>query len=178
MSGDYEEDVCRGALTLLKELCFSLRALEQHEKCLEFTDLLRNRGHPPPTDSGHLRQPAVRHRHLLRHRAAGVSLFVSWKLCWVPWRDKGASPAPRKDHGLHGHLHHSPFGDLLVERVELGPEMPERSYLDMDSYPEATLKLSQTSPDLPVEGQVGPKEGGGMPNAHSHQQVATLAPAP
>lgn len=21
----------------------------------------------------------------------GVSLFVSWKLCWVPWRDKGGS---------------------------------------------------------------------------------------
>uniref|UniRef100_A0A8C0ITC9 Synaptotagmin 3 n=1 Tax=Chelonoidis abingdonii TaxID=106734 RepID=A0A8C0ITC9_CHEAB len=71
----------------------------------------------------------------------GVSLFVSWKLCWIPWRDKGTSP------------------------------MPERSYLDMDSYPEATLKLSQTSPDLPVEGQVVPKEGGGLPNAHSHQQV-------
>uniref|UniRef100_A0A8C0H860 Synaptotagmin 3 n=1 Tax=Chelonoidis abingdonii TaxID=106734 RepID=A0A8C0H860_CHEAB len=104
----------------------------------------------------------------------GVSLFVSWKLCWIPWRDKGTSPAPRKDHALHGHLHHSPYGDLLVERVELGPEMPERSYLDMDSYPEATLKLSQTSPDLPVEGQVVPKEGGGLPNAHSHQQVATL----
>lgn len=52
MSGDYEEDVCRSALTLVKELCFSLRALEQHEKCLEFTDLLRNRGHPRPTDAG------------------------------------------------------------------------------------------------------------------------------
>ncbi|EMP42544.1 Synaptotagmin-C [Chelonia mydas] len=178
MSGDYEEDVCRGALTLLKELCFSLRALEQHEKCLEFTDLLRNRGHPPPTDSDisvSLLSVIVTFCGIV---LLGVSLFVSWKLCWVPWRDKGASPAPRKDHGLHGHLHHSPFGDLLVERVELGPEMPERSYLDMDSYPEATLKLSQTSPALPVEGQVGPKEGGGMPNAHSHQQVATLAPAP
>ncbi|XP_050784138.1 synaptotagmin-3 [Gopherus flavomarginatus] len=178
MSGDYEEDVCRSALTLLKDLCFSLRALEQHEKCLEFTDLLRNRGHPPPTDSDisvSLLSVIVTFCGIV---LLGVSLFVSWKLCWIPWRDKGASPAPRKDHGLHGHLHHSPYGDLLVERVELGPEMPERSYLDMDSYPEATLKLSQTSPDLPVEGQVGPKEGGGMPNAHSHQQVATLAPAP
>ncbi|KYO39901.1 synaptotagmin-3 [Alligator mississippiensis] len=171
MSGDYEEDVCRSALTLVKELCFSLRALEQHEKCLEFTDLLRNRGHPRPTDadiSVSLLSVIVTFCGIV---LLGVSLFVSWKLCWIPWRDKGASQTPRKDHG---HLHHSPFGDLLAERVELGPEMPERSYLDMDSYPEATLKLSQTSPDLPVE-----KEGGGgIPNAHSHQQVASLAPAP
>uniref|UniRef100_K7GAC8 Synaptotagmin 3 n=1 Tax=Pelodiscus sinensis TaxID=13735 RepID=K7GAC8_PELSI len=175
MSGDYEEDVCRSALTLLKELCFSLRALEQHEKCLEFTDLLRNRGHPPPTDSDisvSLLSVIVTFCGIV---LLGVSLFVSWKLCWIPWRDKGAAPAPRKDHG---HLHHSPFGDLLVERVELGPEMPERSYLDMDSYPEASLKLSQTSPDLPVEGQGVAKEAGGLPNAHSHQQVATLVPTP
>uniref|UniRef100_A0A8C7E5A6 Synaptotagmin 3 n=1 Tax=Naja naja TaxID=35670 RepID=A0A8C7E5A6_NAJNA len=108
----------------------------------------------------------------------GVSLFVSWKLCWIPWRDKGSSSqTQRKEHPLHAHLHHSPFGDLLAERVELGPEMPERSYLDMDSYPEANLKVSQTSPDLPVESQTGTKEGS-IPNAHSHQQVASLAPTP
>lgn len=110
----------------------------------------------------------------------GVSLFVSWKLCWIPWRDKGSSSqTQRKDHLLHAHLHHSPFGDLLAERVELGPEMPERSYLDMDSYPEANLKVSQTSPDLPVEGQTSTTtKDGNLPNAHSHQQVANLAPTP
>uniref|UniRef100_A0A8C7E556 Synaptotagmin 3 n=1 Tax=Naja naja TaxID=35670 RepID=A0A8C7E556_NAJNA len=85
----------------------------------------------------------------------GVSLFVSWKLCWIPWRDKGSSS----------------------QTQQLGPEMPERSYLDMDSYPEANLKVSQTSPDLPVESQTGTKEGS-IPNAHSHQQVASLAPTP
>uniref|UniRef100_A0A8C8S1V0 Synaptotagmin 3 n=1 Tax=Pelusios castaneus TaxID=367368 RepID=A0A8C8S1V0_9SAUR len=177
MSGDEEENLCLRAVTLLKDLCFSLRVLEQHEKCLEFTDLLRNHGHPPPTDSDitvSLLSVIVTFCGIV---LLGVSLFVSWKLCWIPWRDKGASQAPRKDHGLHGHLHHSPFGDLLVERVELGPEMPERSYLDMDSYPEANLKLSQTSPDLPVEGQVVLKEGGGsIPNALSQQQVASLVP--
>uniref|UniRef100_A0A8D0GPR2 Synaptotagmin 3 n=1 Tax=Sphenodon punctatus TaxID=8508 RepID=A0A8D0GPR2_SPHPU len=177
MSGDYEEDVCRSALTLLQELCLSMKATQEHKKCLEFTDLLRHQGHPRPTDSDisvSLLSVIVTFCGIV---LLGVSLFVSWKLCWIPWRDKGTSQPQRKEHLLHAHLHHSPFGDLLAERVELGPEMPERSYLDMDSYPEANLKISQTSPDLPVEGQAGPKEGG-LPNAHSHQQVASLAPAP
>lgn len=52
MSGDYEEDVCRSALRLVQELCFAPRARPPHDKCLEFTDLLRHRGHPRPSDAG------------------------------------------------------------------------------------------------------------------------------
>lgn len=96
----------------------------------------------------------------------GVSLFVSWKLCWVPWRDKGGSAVSgplRKDlgpgmglaglvggggHHLGGHpllgphhhvhpAHHPPFAELLEPGGLGGSEPPEPSYLDMDSYPEA-----------------------------------------
>uniref|UniRef100_A0A8B9DPS1 Synaptotagmin 3 n=1 Tax=Anser cygnoides TaxID=8845 RepID=A0A8B9DPS1_ANSCY len=92
----------------------------------------------------------------------GVSLFVSWKLCWVPWRDKGgAGAAPRKEPP-----HPAPFGE--PERGEAGAEAPERSYLDMGSCPEAALKLSQTSPELPLERDGA---GGALPSATSQQQV-------
>lgn len=29
----------------------------------------------------------------------GVSLFVSWKLCWIPWRERGLSPTTKEAHG-------------------------------------------------------------------------------
>uniref|UniRef100_G3U2W2 Synaptotagmin 3 n=1 Tax=Loxodonta africana TaxID=9785 RepID=G3U2W2_LOXAF len=101
----------------------------------------------------------------------GVSLFVSWKLCWVPWRDKGGSAVGS--------------GPL---RKDLGPGVGLAG-LDMDSYPEAAaaavvtgVKPSQTSPELPSEGGAGsgllllPPSGGGLPSAQSHQQVTSLAP--
>ncbi|KAM8927274.1 synaptotagmin-3 isoform 2-T2 [Pelodytes ibericus] len=176
MSGDYEEDFCQTTITLLKELCFRTEINKDHEKCLEFSDLLRSRGMTRYMDtdvSVSLLSVIVTFCGIV---LLGVSLFVSYKLCWIPWRDKGSSQTQRKDHGHHGHLHHSHYGDLLVERVELGPEMPERSYLDMDSYPEANIKISQTSPDIPVESQAVAKESQ-IPYAQSHQQVANIAPA-
>ncbi|KAK4805148.1 hypothetical protein QYF61_021997 [Mycteria americana] len=140
MSGDYEEDVCRGALRLVQELCFAPRARPPHPKCLEFTDLLRHRGHPRPSDAGFppsprfpspppvsgpplpgfgpppppprcgvppgaSRCPPEVSVSLLSVIVTfcgivllGVSLFVSWKLCWVPWRHKGGpGAAPRKE---------------------------------------------------------------------------------
>ncbi|XP_038609032.1 LOW QUALITY PROTEIN: synaptotagmin-3 [Tachyglossus aculeatus] len=221
MSGDYEDDLCRRALTLVSDLCSRLRDSETSDKCQEFNDL-RIRGYPRASDadiSVSLLSVIVTFCGIV---LLGVSLFVSWKLCWVPWRDKGGSPTPRKDlggapghlggahlglggvggghlglggsahsHHLLHHPHHTPFVELLTER-ELGggpggPETPERSYLDMDSYPEAAvaagIKLSQTSPDLPGDGLLllpgGGKEGGGggLPNAQSHQQVTSLAPS-
>lgn len=29
----------------------------------------------------------------------GVSLFVSWKLCWIPWRERGLSPTTKEPQG-------------------------------------------------------------------------------
>ncbi|XP_066484948.1 synaptotagmin-3 [Tiliqua scincoides] len=172
MSGDYDENRYHRAMELLRVLCSNTCAAQEREKCQELT------GHVGPINTEILVSLLSVIVTFCGIVLLGVSLFVSWKLCWIPWRDKGSSSqTPRKEHLLHAHLHHSPFGDLLAERVELGPEMPERSYLDMDSYPEANLKVSQTSPDLPVEGQTSTKEGN-IPNAHSHQQVASLAPTP
>ncbi|XP_039589028.1 synaptotagmin-3-like, partial [Passer montanus] len=128
MSGDYEEDVCRSALRLVHELCFAPRARPPHARCLEFTDLLRHRGHPRPADtevSVSLLSVIVTFCGLV---LLGVSLFVSWKLCWVPWRHKGGPGGvpPRKDPpqpGVGGGA--APFGDPLPERGDPEPP-PER----------------------------------------------------
>ncbi|KAM8794751.1 synaptotagmin-3 [Eudromia elegans] len=169
MSGDYEEDVCRSALSLVQELCFSLRALERHERCLEFTDLLRNRGHPRPSDadiSVSLLSVIVTFCGIV---LLGVSLFVSWKLCWVPWRDKGVpGAAPRKEppHGAAA----GAFGELLPEA---GAASPERAYLDMGARPEAPLRPSLASPELPPDKEAG---AAGLPSAPSQQPVGAPAP--
>lgn len=186
MSGDGEEDICRNALALVDELCFGLRGHHSNEKCIEFSYLLRDRDrtrHIETDISVSLLSVIVTFCGIV---LLGVSLFVSWKLCWIPWRDKGLNP-PRKDSLHHQHQHHQPlhhhlhhhhshFTDLAVERVDSGPEMPERSYLDLESYPESSIKVSQTSPDIPVDTSAGSKENN-LPNAHSQQQVSVQTPA-
>ncbi|XP_042200885.1 synaptotagmin-C-like [Callorhinchus milii] len=176
MSGDGDDgELCRNALALVTELCFTGRANKHNEKCVEFSYLLRGRGsaHHIETDiSVSLLSVIVTFCGIV---LLSVSLFVSWKLCWIPWRDKGLNPQRKDSHHQHVHHHSHHFTDLTVERVECGPEMPERSYLDLESYPDSSIKLSQTSPDLPVDNNSGSKNC--IPNAHSHQQVSALAPA-
>ncbi|XP_072128019.1 synaptotagmin-C [Mobula birostris] len=179
MSGDGEEELCRNALALVNELCFSVRGNHNNEKCIEFSYLLRDRDrtrHIETDISVSLLSVIVTFCGIV---LLGVSLFVSWKLCWIPWRDRGLNPQRQNSHHHphhHLHHHHSHFTDLAVERVDGGSEMPERSYLDLESYPESGIKLSQTSPDIPVDTNSGSKENS-IPNAHSQQQVSAPPPA-
>uniref|UniRef100_A0A3B3RKN3 Synaptotagmin 3 n=1 Tax=Paramormyrops kingsleyae TaxID=1676925 RepID=A0A3B3RKN3_9TELE len=178
MSGDWEEHLCKKALILVEELCFhSSRGYSQNKRCQEF-DYLRN-GHNRPTDSDisvSLLSVIVTFCGIV---LLSVSLFVSWKLCWLPWRDKeggglsltaGLLPGGGVG-GVIGGPERAPIG------VVGGPqEMQEHSYLDMDCYPNAAaggLKLSQTSPELPPSSEVGPPSqfARELPNAHSQQQV-------
>lgn len=214
MSGDWDEDLCKKALVLVEELCFnSPRGYSQSERCQEFSYLLRGRNRQIDTEiSVSLLSVIVTFCGIV---LLSVSLFVSWKLCWLPWRDKeggglsltagllpgsgglaslgaaaGSSLLPpllqRKEGHSSSSLYptlaqpgHPHFSDVVgLERGEVvgGPETQEHSYLDMDSYPNnaGTLKLSQTSPDVPNS------EGGAqkdLPNAHSQQQV-TARPKP
>ncbi|XP_048149278.1 LOW QUALITY PROTEIN: synaptotagmin-3 [Corvus hawaiiensis] len=163
MSGDYEEDVCRSALRLVHELCSPPAPARPHARCLEFTDLLRHRGHPRPADtevSVSLLSVIVTFCGLV---LLGVSLFVSWKLCWVPWRHKGGpggSP-PRKEPPQSGG---GPFGDPLPERGDPEPP-PERCYLDMGPCPEGGGGRALGPPpgqgSLPSGPPPGPPEFGG-----------------
>uniref|UniRef100_A0A665T1F4 Synaptotagmin III n=1 Tax=Echeneis naucrates TaxID=173247 RepID=A0A665T1F4_ECHNA len=156
MSGDWDEDLCKKALVLVEELCFnSPRGYSQSERCEEFSYLLRGRNRHLDTEiSVSLLSVIVTFCGIV---LLSVSLFVSWKLCWLPWRDKEGGGL-----GVVGGPH----------------ETQEHSYLDMDSYPNnaGTLKLSQTSPDVPnSEGGAQPHKD--LPNAHSQQQV-TPRPKP
>ncbi|KAL7378110.1 hypothetical protein ABVT39_008551 [Epinephelus coioides] len=222
MSGDWDEDLCKKALVLVEELCFnSPRGYSQSERCQEFSYLLRGRNRQLDTEiSVSLLSVIVTFCGIV---LLSVSLFVSWKLCWLPWRDKeggglsltsgllpgsagvgslggagGSSLLPPLLQRKEGHSssslyptlgqqggHHPHFSDLVgLERGEVGgvvggpQDTQESSYLDMDSYPNnaGTLKLSQTSPDVP-NSEVGAQPHKDLPNAHSQQQV-TSRPKP
>ncbi|TWW70348.1 Synaptotagmin-C Synaptic vesicle protein O-p65-C [Takifugu flavidus] len=109
MSGDWDEDVCKKAMELVEELCFnSPRGYSQSERCQEFSYLLRGRNRQLDTVVVHWgsdvnRDGSPADRKLLIEISVSllsvivtfcgivllsVSLFVSWKLCWLPWRDK------------------------------------------------------------------------------------------
>uniref|UniRef100_A0A8D3A771 Synaptotagmin 3 n=1 Tax=Scophthalmus maximus TaxID=52904 RepID=A0A8D3A771_SCOMX len=185
MSGDWDEDLCKKALVLVEELCFnSPRGYSQSERCQEFSYMLRGRNRQLDTEiSVSLLSVIVTFCGIV---LLSVSLFVSWKLCWLPWRDKEGGGLSLTSGLLPGSAgqgqHHPHFSDLVgLERGEVGSvaggpqETQEHSYLDMDSYPNnaGTLKLSTTSPDVPNS------EGGAnkdLPNAHSQQQVTPRSP--
>ncbi|KAL0993310.1 hypothetical protein UPYG_G00105940 [Umbra pygmaea] len=218
MSGDWDEEhLCKKALDLVEELCFHSAARFSHQdRCKDFLFMKRGQDHEIEISVSLLSVIVTFCGIVL----LSVSLFVSWKLCWLPWRDKeggglsltsglmpggvgsmggsgGASLLPplvqrKASHSsLYPSLaqqHHPHFADLLgvesgqgVGGVVGGPDQTqEHSYLDMDSYPNnaGTLKLSQTSPELPPA-----SDGGAAPphkdiiNAHSQQQV-TARPKP
>uniref|UniRef100_A0A668VVV9 C2 domain-containing protein n=1 Tax=Oreochromis aureus TaxID=47969 RepID=A0A668VVV9_OREAU len=58
----------------------------------------------------------------------GLLTFVSWKLCWVPWRTKAHFPKKVKD----------PMGSI--------------------GFLEAAVKISHTSPDIPTDVQLSMRE--------------------
>uniref|UniRef100_A0A2K5SCY9 Synaptotagmin 3 n=1 Tax=Cebus imitator TaxID=2715852 RepID=A0A2K5SCY9_CEBIM len=101
MSGDYEDDLCRRALVLVTDLCARVRDADTNDRCQEFNDRVRGYPRGPDADiSVSLLSVIVTFCGIV---LLGVSLFVSWKLCWVPWRDKGGSAVGggplRKDLG-------------------------------------------------------------------------------
>uniref|UniRef100_A0A3P9KTJ5 Synaptotagmin 3 n=1 Tax=Oryzias latipes TaxID=8090 RepID=A0A3P9KTJ5_ORYLA len=191
MSGDWEEDLCKKALMFVEELCLnSPKGYSQSERCQEFRYLLGGRSSRVETEiSVSLLSVIVTFCGIV---LLSVSLFVSWKLCWLPWRDQegGGLSLTKDGHSSSslypslGQQHHPHFSDLVgLERGEVGgvvggpQETQEHSYLDMDSYPNnaGTLKLSQTSPDVPnSEGGAQPQKD--LPNAHSQQQVTPRTP--
>ncbi|XP_061080272.1 synaptotagmin-C-like [Conger conger] len=87
MSGDWDEDLCNKALVLAEELCFrSPGGYSQNERCQELSDILRGRHRQIDTEiSVSLLSVIVTFCGIV---LLSVSLFVSWKLCWLPWRDK------------------------------------------------------------------------------------------
>ncbi|XP_023672706.1 synaptotagmin-9b isoform X1 [Paramormyrops kingsleyae] len=155
MPGDREHDVCRKALELLSDLCS--KGEVQSDSCLDFSYYLRDLGRPryPDADvSVSLLSLVVTACGLALF---GVSLFVSWKLCWIPWRERGLSPGAKDEQPEQ-----LAYGDAdAVDRECCKEATP---------VPEAAMKISHTSPDIPLEAESKGKENC-IHNARMQRQV-------
>uniref|UniRef100_A0A671RC63 C2 domain-containing protein n=1 Tax=Sinocyclocheilus anshuiensis TaxID=1608454 RepID=A0A671RC63_9TELE len=149
MSGDWEDDLCKKALVLVEELCFRSGGLSQSASCQEFSYMMRGPNGQLNTEiSVSLLSVIVTFCGIV---LLSVSLFVSWKLCWLPWRDKEGG-------GL------SLMSGLLPGGAGLGGVGGGGGA--------SLLPPFQTSPELPpaTEGGSAAKD---LPNAQSQQQVTT-----
>uniref|UniRef100_A0A8C9RCR7 Synaptotagmin 3 n=1 Tax=Scleropages formosus TaxID=113540 RepID=A0A8C9RCR7_SCLFO len=158
MSGDWDEDLCKKALVLVEELCFHAPGGYSHnERCQEFSYMLRGRNRQVDTEiSVSLLSVIVTFCGIV---LLSVSLFVSWKLCWLPWRDKEGGGLSLTSGLLQHHPH---FSDLETDVILPLPCS-------------GGLKLSQTSPELPPVSECGAalQAHRELPSAHSQHQVSS-----
>ncbi|KAJ8258745.1 hypothetical protein COCON_G00177570 [Conger conger] len=80
----------------------------------------------------------------------GVIIFASWKLCWVPWRDKPLPPSVSalSPAGFH---RGPPLSDTMAAEKLKDPAHSV-------SILEAAVKISHTSPDIPADVQLSMKD--------------------
>ncbi|KAH0620865.1 hypothetical protein JD844_021719 [Phrynosoma platyrhinos] len=95
----------------------------------------------------------------------GVSLFVSWKLCWVPWRERGLPENKDKQESLN-------YTDTETNDNEYSED-----YLGQPTtYPDSSMKISHTSPDIPLDAKKGTKENC-VHNVRMHRQITEPTPS-
>ncbi|XP_045888605.1 synaptotagmin-9 [Micropterus dolomieu] len=169
MPGDKDDEICQKALELLSDLCS--KGEVQNEHCLDFIYYFRDLARPRYTDS----DISVSLLSLVVTACGlalfGVSLFVSWKLCWIPWRERGLSPTTKE---AHGHL--NPTMSLLPS--QLAPRQPLYTAVDPPTpTPEAAMKISHTSPDIPLDAQSKSRENGVHTNPRMHRQTTEPPPS-
>ncbi|XP_070329442.1 synaptotagmin-9 isoform X1 [Odocoileus virginianus] len=139
--------LCHQALQLLAELC--ARGALEHDSCQDFIYHLRDRTRP------RLRDPDISVSLLTLVVTAcglalfGVSLFVSWKLCWVPWRERGLFSSS-KDNNQE---------PLNYTDTETNEQENSEGFLDPPTpCPDSSMKISHTSPDIPLSTQTGDQD--------------------
>lgn len=138
----------------------------------------------------------------------GVSLFVSWKLCWIPWRERGLSPTTKEAHGhinptmsplcsqsaprqpvytavdppVHNRRKSShcsiakeptPVASIVSVEAPMTPMSPPPVVM---ATPEAAMKISHTSPDIPLDAQSKSQENGVHTNPRIQRQTTEPAP--
>ncbi|KAG5839972.1 hypothetical protein ANANG_G00211100 [Anguilla anguilla] len=84
----------------------------------------------------------------------GVSLFVSWKLCWVPWRGRCLLLVGKDGQAERETVYSD--GDGGAADDEYGPDCAKEAALA--PAPESAMKISHTSPDIALEAQSKDKE--------------------
>ncbi|XP_051778735.1 synaptotagmin-9-like isoform X1 [Erpetoichthys calabaricus] len=159
MPGDREDEICSKALQLLSDLCS--RGEVQNENCLDFIYYFRDRARPRYTDS----DVSVSLLSLVVTACGlalfGVSLFVSWKLCWIPWRERGLIPGCKDNQGDQ-----STYTDVEINDNDYSEDYVKES----TTVPESAMKISHTSPDIPLEAQTEVKENC-IHNVRMHRQT-------
>lgn len=77
-----------------------------------------------------------------------VFLFLFWKLCWMPWRNKEASSPSSAN----------PASEILQSPSSRGTMADKLKDPSALGFLEAAVKISHTSPDIPAEVQMSVKE--------------------
>uniref|UniRef100_A0A4W4GER7 C2 domain-containing protein n=1 Tax=Electrophorus electricus TaxID=8005 RepID=A0A4W4GER7_ELEEL len=158
MPVDREAEICQKALELLSDLCS--KGEVQNENCLDFIYYFRDLARPRYSES----DVSVSLLSLVVTACGlalfGVSLFVSWKLCWIPWRERGLSPGTKEGQPEH------PLPPPPPLQPHSPPPVP---------VPEAALKISHTSPDIPLEAESKAGENGVYGNSRMQRQITDPA---
>ncbi|XP_053742221.1 synaptotagmin-9-like isoform X2 [Synchiropus splendidus] len=153
MPAEAEDEICRKALELLSDLCS--RGEVQDDSCLDFIYYFRDLARPRYTDS----DVSVSLLSLLVTTCGlalfGVSLFVSWKLCWLPLTGRFFPDILKGAHFLGGDQQ-PVLTEVDGEEREFSEDgcvkEPPGATMAV-TVPESALKISHTSPDIPLEAQ-------------------------
>ncbi|XP_026874027.1 synaptotagmin-9b [Electrophorus electricus] len=160
MPAEREDEICRKALELLSELCS--KGEVQNDNCLDFIYYFRDLGRPRFSDS----DVSVSLLSLLVTSCGlalfGVSLFVSWKLFWVPWRDRFLPACLREPQGEQRTV----LTDDETLEHEYSADFAKDSSVPT-LVPDSAMKISHTSPDIQLEVQSAGRE-------HNPQHVARV----
>ncbi|XP_055044813.2 synaptotagmin-6 [Misgurnus anguillicaudatus] len=156
--GKRHDMLCQKAVALIVDLCTRDSPQLDHDTCEEFLFHISNQeyNHKEPDITVGVPIGVI--------IACGLALlllttFVSWKLCWVPWRNKtlsssSAALAPEDCPSLQlPSLSQSPQPSEVAMATE-----KEKYPLASMGFLEAAVKISQTSPDIPAEVQRSMRE--------------------
>ncbi|XP_069489490.1 synaptotagmin-6 [Ambystoma mexicanum] len=149
MSATKEDNakLCQKALHIVADLCRKRSASLDLESCREFLLL--------PSDQSLSITEADFSVSLLALivivcglALVAVFLFLFWKLCWVPWRNKAVSSNPAiAQNALN-------FSALDHDKDTMADKFKDTGTL---GFLEAAVKISHTSPDIPAEVQLSMK---------------------
>ncbi|XP_029012365.1 synaptotagmin-6 [Betta splendens] len=162
MSSDREEYdmVCQKAVTLIVDLCLHNSTLLDQDTCQDFLFLLSG----PSSDQKELDATfglLVGVFVVCGLALLGLLAFVSWKLCWVPWRTEArfpsAAPTPARGPEHRPLQPPVPLPSAPQPPVSMATEKVKDPMGSM-GFLEAAVKISHTSPDIPTDVQLSMRE--------------------
>ncbi|XP_016139295.1 synaptotagmin-6 [Sinocyclocheilus grahami] len=157
-AGKGHDMICQKAVSLIVDLCTQDSPRLDHNTCEEFLFLKSNQ------EYNHKDTDIAVGLPIGVIITCGLALllltaFVSWKLCWVPWRSKAlssSSAALAPDDCSSFHLP-SLLPSPQPSEVTMATEREKYPMASM-GFLEAAVKISHTSPDIPAEVQLSMRE--------------------